>query len=60
MNLTRDEARGRADLITVDSYEVSLDLTRGGEVFGSTTTVTFGAVAGSPPSSTPSPARCTA
>ncbi|MEV7637135.1 aminopeptidase N [Pseudarthrobacter enclensis] len=46
MNLTRAEARGRAELITVDSYEVSLDLTRGSEVFGSTTTVRFSAVPG--------------
>jgi aminopeptidase N len=29
MNLTRAEARERAALIDVDSYEVSLDLTRG-------------------------------
>lgn len=47
MNLTREEARTRAELITVESYDVSLDLTRGGEVFGSTTTVKFDAVPGS-------------
>ncbi|MCU1518858.1 MAG: aminopeptidase [Pseudarthrobacter sp.] len=47
MNLTRAEARERAELITVDSYAVSLDLTRGGTVFGSTTTVKFSAEAGS-------------
>lgn len=47
MNLTRAEARERAELINVDSYEVSLDLTRGGKVFGSTTTVRFEAVPGS-------------
>lgn len=47
MNLTRTEARERAELITVDSYEVSLDLTRGEKVFGSTTTVKFTAVPGS-------------
>ena len=41
MNLTRAEARERAALIDVDSYEVSLDLTRGGKVFGSTTAVKF-------------------
>ncbi|MEE9096250.1 aminopeptidase N [Pseudarthrobacter phenanthrenivorans] len=46
MNLTRAEARERAELITVESYEVSLDLTRGGEVFGSATTVKFTASAG--------------
>ncbi|MCU1568988.1 MAG: aminopeptidase, partial [Pseudarthrobacter sp.] len=39
LNLTRAEASGRAELITVESYDVSLDLTRGGKVFGSTTTV---------------------
>ncbi|RDV08957.1 aminopeptidase N [Arthrobacter sp. RT-1] len=47
MNLTRAEARERAELITVESYDVQLDLTRGGEVFGSTTTVKFSAKAGS-------------
>jgi aminopeptidase N len=46
MNLTRAEARERAELITVQSYDVSLDLTRGGKVFGSTTTVKFSAEAG--------------
>jgi aminopeptidase N len=47
MNLTRAEARERADLITVDSYDIHLDLTKGGEVFGSTTTVKFTARPGS-------------
>jgi aminopeptidase N len=47
MNLTRAEARERAALIAVDSYEVSLDLTRGEKVFGSTTAVKFTAVPGS-------------
>jgi aminopeptidase N len=47
MNLTRAEARERADLINVDSYHVSLDLTRGEKVFGATTTVKFSAAAGS-------------
>ncbi|WP_298991190.1 aminopeptidase N [uncultured Pseudokineococcus sp.] len=42
-NLTRDEARERAALVTVDSYDVALDLTRGEEVFTSTTTVRFSA-----------------
>jgi aminopeptidase N len=46
MNLTRAEARERAALIAVDSYEVTLDLTRGAEVFGSTTAVRFSAVPG--------------
>jgi aminopeptidase N len=40
-NLTRDEARGRADLIEVDSYQIELDLTTGDTAFASTTTVRF-------------------
>jgi aminopeptidase N len=47
MNLTRAEARERADLIAVESYDVSLDLTTGEKVFGSTTTVKFTAAPGS-------------
>lgn len=47
MNLTRTEARERAELIAVDSYEVALDLTKGAAVFGSTTTVKFTAAPGS-------------
>ena len=47
MNLTRAEARERAELITVDSYEVELDLTRGEKVFGATTAVKFTARPGS-------------
>ena len=47
MNLTRAEARERAALIAVESYEVSLDLTRGEKVFGSTTAVKFAAKPGS-------------
>ncbi|MHA7219689.1 aminopeptidase N [Arthrobacter sp. MDT1-48-3] len=43
MNLTRDEARTRADLLTVHSYEITLDLTRGDRVFGSTTVISFDA-----------------
>ncbi|MEG9248506.1 aminopeptidase N [Arthrobacter sp. Soc17.1.1.1] len=46
MNLTRDEARARADLLTVHSYEVTLDLTRGERVFRSTTVVSFDAEPG--------------
>jgi len=46
LNLTRDEARERAALINVESYEVQLDLTRGEKVFGSTTTVRFDATPG--------------
>ncbi|GAA4233162.1 aminopeptidase N [Actinomadura meridiana] len=42
-NLTRDEARERARLLTVESYTVELDLTTGEEArFGSTTVVRFG------------------
>ncbi|MET1066097.1 MAG: aminopeptidase N, partial [Arthrobacter sp.] len=47
MNLTRAEARERAELIAVDSYEVELDLTRGEKVFGTTTAVRFTARPGS-------------
>ncbi|HET8602091.1 MAG TPA: aminopeptidase N [Segeticoccus sp.] len=42
-NLTRAEARERADLLTVDSYEVALDLTTGPTTFRTTTTVRFAA-----------------
>ncbi|WAJ43736.1 aminopeptidase N [Mycobacterium sp. Aquia_216] len=51
-NLTRDQAVERASLITVDSYQISLDVTDGisggpGErTFRSTTTVVFDALAG--------------
>lgn len=47
MNLTRAEARERAELIAVDSYEVELDLSRGDKVFGTTTAVKFSAKPGS-------------
>ncbi|MCF6472577.1 aminopeptidase N [Nonomuraea sp. MG754425] len=40
-NLTRDEARERARLLKVESYEVALDLTEGEERFESVTTVRF-------------------
>ncbi|GAA2415179.1 aminopeptidase N [Streptomyces glaucosporus] len=39
--LTHDEARDRARLLDVRHYTIDLDLTRGEEVFGSTTTVRF-------------------
>ena len=47
-NLTRADARVRAELLTVDSYEVELDLTDGGgkpgeRTFSSRTTVRFAA-----------------
>ncbi len=50
-NLTRDQAVERAALITVDDYQISLDVTdgngTGGEhTFRSTTTVVFDALAG--------------
>src|ERR1700710_2229022 len=45
-NLTRDDARARAELLHVDSYEIALDLTDGGgkpsdRTFRSTTTIRF-------------------
>ncbi len=46
-NLTRREAIERAELVSVHSYVVELDLMRGAEVFGTSTTVTFQATAGS-------------
>lgn len=50
-NLTRDQAAERAALITVDSYQISLDLTDGkgapgDRTFRSTTTVVFDALPG--------------
>jgi aminopeptidase N len=53
-NLTRDQAVERAALITVDSYQINLDLTDGSDpsggpgerTFRSTTTVVFDALAG--------------
>jgi aminopeptidase N len=41
-NLTRDEARDRAQLVKVDSYKVDLDLTGSDTTFRSATTVRFG------------------
>jgi aminopeptidase N len=40
-NLTRDEARDRADLIIVESNQVELDLTSSEETFRSVSTTTF-------------------
>ncbi len=40
-NLTRDEARDRARLISVGSYQVELDLTGSDATFGSVTTARF-------------------
>ncbi|OFA53266.1 aminopeptidase N [Streptomyces fradiae] len=39
--MTRDEARTRARLLDVHRYTVDLDLTRGDDVFGSTTVIRF-------------------
>ncbi|BCJ33770.1 aminopeptidase [Actinocatenispora thailandica] len=41
-SLTHAEARARAELLTVRSYRVELDLTRGADRFGSTSTIRFG------------------
>ena len=38
-NLTRDEARQRAELISVGSYQVELDVTGGRQTFRSVSTV---------------------
>ncbi|HEU4515638.1 MAG TPA: aminopeptidase N [Nocardioidaceae bacterium] len=40
-NLTRDEARARAEILAVDSYTVDLDLTTSDTSFGSTTVIRF-------------------
>jgi aminopeptidase N len=40
--ITRAETSERARLLRVDSYDISLDLTRGNEVFGSVTVIRFG------------------
>ena len=48
MNLTRQEATERADVVTrVHSYDIRLDLTGSSRTFASTTTVVFDAVPGS-------------
>ncbi|MED6045968.1 aminopeptidase N [Rothia kristinae] len=48
MNLTRQEAAERADVVTrVHSYDIRLDLTGSARTFASTTTVVFDAVPGS-------------
>ena len=46
-NLTRVEAQERKSLISVDHYDVTLDLTTGPETFRSTTVVAFDATVGS-------------
>src|SRR5215472_13789689 len=40
--ITRAETAERARLFSVDTYDVFLDLTRGGEVFGSASVIRFG------------------
>jgi len=40
--ITRAETSERARLLAVDTYAVTLDLTRGSEVFGSTSVIRFG------------------
>ncbi|HET6302647.1 aminopeptidase N, partial [Microbacterium sp.] len=45
-NLTRVEAQERRAIVDTHSYEVTLDLTRGAEVFGSRTVVRFAATEG--------------
>ncbi|HSE07899.1 MAG TPA: aminopeptidase N [Nocardioidaceae bacterium] len=40
-NLTRDEARTRAEILGVESYTVDLDLTTSNTTFGSTTVIRF-------------------
>jgi aminopeptidase N len=40
--ITRAETSERARLLRVDSYDISLDLTRGNEVFGSVSVIRFG------------------
>jgi len=47
-NLTRDEAAARAELLSVTSYDVVLDLTTGPRTFATTTTVRFAAAGASP------------
>ncbi len=42
-NLTREEARERADLVSVAAYDVALDLTTGPSSFRTRSTVTFSA-----------------
>ena len=41
LNLTRDEAAERANIIDVATYDISLDLTTSEVTFASTTVITF-------------------
>ncbi|MEH0939044.1 aminopeptidase N [Micromonospora psammae] len=56
-SLTRVEATARRALITVESYQVDLDLTGGGERFRSTVTIRFRATAGAETFAEVKPAR---
>ena len=42
LNMTRAEAAQRSQVVTVDGYDVALDLTTGPDTFGCITTVAFG------------------
>ncbi|WP_030148806.1 aminopeptidase N [Mycetocola saprophilus] len=46
-NLTRTEAAERASIVSVESYDINIDLTTGDEVFRTVSTVTFTATPGS-------------
>ena len=46
-SLTADEASARARAISVDSYDLALDLTRGSEQFGSRSEIAFRSLDGS-------------
>src|ERR1700689_935646 len=43
LNLTRDEAGHRSELLAVSSYLIDLDFSAGGDTFGSVTTIRFAA-----------------
>ncbi|PRI11964.1 aminopeptidase N [Leucobacter massiliensis] len=45
-NLTREEARERASIVSTERYEVALDLTQGPETFAAETTIHFSAQPG--------------
>ena len=46
LNLTRDEASERADILSVHHYDIDLDLTTGAADFRSHTRIEFDAVPG--------------
>jgi aminopeptidase N len=46
MNLTRDEVRDRARIVSVSAYEIDIDVTTGPTTFASTTVARFSAAAG--------------